>query len=97
MKVEELRLLIKEVVRETMQEELRQILTEAVQIASNPNPTSAPVQRLHFEEPAWVKELKVADTPSQPIQEVRKGPKSPLDLLKETAKGMTSADLSNFS
>ena len=37
MKVEELRLLIKEVVQETMREELNSILTEAVKIASTPS------------------------------------------------------------
>lgn len=104
MKVDELRLLIKEVVRETMREELNSILTEAVQIASTPSATVIPSQqpKPHFPTPDWVKDLQVAET-QQPVSTQHVSTpnpvmrKNPMDLLRETARGMTSQDLSNFS
>ena len=97
MKVEELRLLMKEVVRETMREELSSILTEAVQIASTPS-NAAPASKPHFTEPDWVQELKTQQSSpsSKPLQESR-GAKSPLDMLKATAQGMSMEDFRNFS
>lgn len=95
--------MIKEVVQETMREELRSILTEAVQIASTPSQVTIaePAPRPHFETPSWVKEL----SSQQPVAEnyvprPNSGPslkKDPMAILAETAKGMTRQDLSNFS
>ena len=101
MKVEELRLLVKDVVRETMREELRDILVEAVQIASTPGAdTPSAASKPHFQTPDWVKDLEVKAAQGverQMVQESSQGVKSPMDMLKDTAKHMTSADLSNFS
>lgn len=67
---EALRPVIKEVVKETMQSELREILTEAVEIASRPSNSgsedsfeiedTSPVVKpsLRLEKPDWVQELQ---------------------------------------
>lgn len=105
---EALKPVIREVVRETMQSELREILTEAVEIASRPGAEdtfeieeSKPVVKRHFETPDWVKEL---DTKSkQSIAEGKSTQNDPdaqhgaiMNILGQTARSMTSADLSNF-
>ena len=108
---EALRPVIREVVKEAMQSELREILTEAVEIASKPSAGSGdsfeiedtPRQPLHFEKPDWVKQLDSRDQ-----KQIREG-KSPvtaegadaqrnaiMNLLGQTAKGMTAEDKANF-
>lgn len=95
MKIEELRLLIREELRTVMQEELREILTEAVKIASTPE---APRTPLKLEEPTWVSELKMnTATSTVREQEGMSGQMSAMDLLKETARSMTSEDLRNMN
>ncbi len=101
MKIEELRLLIKEVVQETMREELSSILTEAVKIASTPA-QQAPVasKPLNLTPPEWVKDLPTAPVVAESSRPVSShGPmmqKDPMSLLAETAKGMSREDLKNF-
>ena len=109
---EALRPVIKEVVKEAMQSELREILTEAVEIASKPNAgvdsfeiEDTPVARpsLHLEKPDWVKELDKKDR-----QRISEG-KAPvtvegseaqhnvlMGVLGETARSMTAEDKANF-
>lgn len=65
---EALRPVILEVVKSAMQSELREILTEAVEIASRPvsqndqifeiEETAAPVHHLDLPKPSWVQELE---------------------------------------
>lgn len=102
MKIEELRLLIKEVVQETMREELSSILTEAVKIASTPT-QQAPVvasRPLNLAPPEWVKDLPAAPVVAESSRPASShGPmmqKDPMALLAETAKGMSREDLKNF-
>lgn len=107
MKIEELRLLIKEVVQETMREELSSILTEAVKIASTPSQQSivsstGPRQPLNLPTPDWVKELAVPGTVAETYQprstkENVGMKKDPMSLLAETARGMSREDFNNFS
>lgn len=101
MKLEELRLLIKDVVQETMREELRDILTEAVKIASTPS-QPVPTQKPHFTVPEWA-QLSTSDTQSQMVAEQRAHrdssislKKDPMSILAATAKSMTANDLHNF-
>lgn len=104
MKIEELRLLIKEVVQETMREELSSILTEAVKIASTPDSTivssTGPRQPLNLPTPDWVKELAVPGTVTETYQpKPSSSPtmkKDPMSILAATAKSMTREDLNNF-
>lgn len=98
MKVEELRLLLKDIVRETMREELREILTEAVQIASTPE-TQQPRQKIQFQTPSWVTEMQQQHLPKSPVPahpEMGKGHDTMMEMLQATANNMTSQDLSNF-
>ena len=106
MKVEELRFLIKEVVQETMREELSSILTEAVRIASTPSqqPQSAmlstdigPRQHLNLPTPDWVKDLSVPKAVVENRQLESTLKKDPMALLRETARGMSREDFNNFS
>lgn len=86
-----------------MQEELREILTEAVQIASRPEVVAEEHQKVHLNltAPDWVSQLKVAPTP-QPVVAEAQHPNmgngnAIMSLLGATAKGMSGADLSNYS
>lgn len=95
MKVEELRILIKEVVRETMREELSSILTEAVKIASVPETQPAP--RIQFQTPQWVTEMQQqTPKPSTPHPVMGNGQNAMMKMLQETAANMTHQDLNNF-
>lgn len=100
MKVEELRLLIKEVVQETMREELNSILTEAVKIASTPSQLqvdqSAGRKSLNLTEPDWVKDLSVSKTVSETRRPKSTVSKDPLKILAETAREMSLEDFNNF-
>lgn len=103
MKIEELRLLIKDVVRETMREELSSILTEAVKIASTPTVTEQHTQKPTFSTPNWVQELGKQSQQVIPEQRQYSAPsdgvslrKDPMSLLAETARTMTSVDMQNF-
>ena len=105
MKIEELRLLIKEVVQETMREALSSILTEAVKIASTPSQqpvisSTGPRQPLNLPTPDWVRELAVPGTVTETYQpKPSSSPamkKDPMSILAATAKSMTREDLNNF-
>lgn len=104
MKIEELRLLIKEVVQETMREELSNILTEAVKIASTPDSTivssAGPRTTPKFTTPEWVKELAVPGTVTETYHpKPSSSPtmkKDPMSILAATAESMTREDLNNF-
>lgn len=105
MKIEELRLLIKEVVQETMREELSSILTEAVKIASTPEQqtivsSTGPRTTPKFTTPEWVKELAVPGTVTETYHpKPSSSPamkKDPMSILAATAKSMTREDLNNF-
>ena len=100
MKVEELRLLFKEVVQETMSEELSSILTEAVKIASTPSQLqvdqSAGRKSLNLTEPDWVKDLAASKTVSETRQPKPVTAKDPLKILAETAREMSLEDFNNF-
>ena len=77
MNIKDLKAVIKECVREVMQEELREILTEAVEIASKP------------EQPTYARPRSVAQYMPDLGSELGAGLS---DLLQETAQSMTSAD-----
>jgi len=96
---EALRPVIKEVVKETMQSELREILTEAVEIASRPNNSGSedsfeiedtnPVAKpsLHLEKPDWVQELQQKqDEFESKLSESKKQAKQ--DMQSEAQKNM---------
>lgn len=99
---QELREDIESIVRKVMQEELRDILTEAVEIASRPdNVVAEEHHHLKFTTPDWVSQLKVAPTPQSMVAEAQHpdmgNGNAIMGLLGATAKSMTGAELSNFS
>ena len=77
---EALKPVIEEVVRKCMQEELREILTEAVEIASRPSgtinegsdfeieDTPRPVQKGTMPPPEWVQELEAKHSEAEAVQ-----------------------------
>lgn len=93
---------LESIVRKVMREELRSILTEAVEIASRPAPIAeqATHHHLNLPTPDWVADLQVA--PTKPVVAETQHPdmgngNAIMGLLGATAKSMTGQDLSNFS